>query len=387
MKNQYVPPISETEKRLVKTWSEILNLGKYRISRDDDFFKLGGHSLIAVQVLNQIQKEFHLKIEIRDIFEHTTIASLSAYIDKLMEVNTDREEHDMQVLKVADKECYKLSSAQKRIWFLNKYNAINRVYDTQLHINIEPSLKKNILQDAIRFLVERHEMLRTVFIEKNGEPRQVILKSISIDLIHDDIEHITKKEQQEYIRRTINQTDHTPFDLENGPLFRIRIFNLDKKRSYLYINLHHIITDEWSVRNLLDELMKVYNAFANRRNPELPTIPNRYVDYVEWEHKQLKLGRWDTEKSYWMTELSAPLPILNLPLDFSRDRQSTNKGKVFEMKLDNKMKESLKQVCEQENVSMYMLFLAAYIQLLHYLTDQKDIIVGTPVLWKELSGI
>ncbi|PFJ19175.1 non-ribosomal peptide synthetase [Bacillus cereus] len=379
MKNQYIPPISETEKRLVKTWSEILNLGKYRISRDDDFFKLGGHSLIAVQVLNQIQKEFHLKIEIRDIFKHTTIASLSAYINKLLEVSNDREEYDIQVLQVADKECYKLSSAQKRIWFLNKYNSINRVYDTPLHIYIEPSLKKNILQYTIEFLVKRHEMLRTVFIEKNGEPRQVILQSIPIDLIHDDIEHMTKKEQQEYISKTINQTDHTPFDLEKGPLFRIRIFNLNKKKSYLYINLHHIITDEWSVRNVLDELMKVYSAFAKRRNHELPTISNRYVDYVEWEQEQLNLGRWDTEKSYWMAELAAPLPILNLPLDFSRNHQSTNRGKVFEMKLDNKMKESLKQVCEQENVSMYMLFLAAYIQLLHYLTDQKDIIVGTPV--------
>ncbi|HDR6315510.1 TPA: amino acid adenylation domain-containing protein [Bacillus thuringiensis] len=380
MQNQYIPPISGTEKRLAKTWSEILNLGKYRISRDDDFFKLGGHSLIAVQVLNQIQKEFHLKIEIRDIFEHTTIASLSAYIDKLMEVNHDREEQKMQILKVTDKESYQLSSAQKRIWFLNKSNAINRVYDTPLHIYIEPSLKKDILQDAIRFLVERHEMLRTVFIEKNGEPRQVILKSIAIDLIHHEIEHMAKKEQLEYLRKTINQTDDTPFDLEKGPLFRIRIFNLDKKKSYLYINLHHIITDEWSVRNLLDELMKVYSAFAKRRNPELPTIYNRYVDYVEWEQEQLKLGRWDTEKSYWMAELAAPLPILNLPLDFSKNHQSTNRGTVFEMKLDNKMKESLKQVCEQENVSMYMLFLAAYIQLLHYLTDQKDIIVGTPVV-------
>ncbi|MED3685585.1 amino acid adenylation domain-containing protein [Bacillus thuringiensis] len=380
MQKQYVPPISETEKRLAKTWAEILNLGKYRISREDDFFKLGGHSLIAVQVLNQIQKEFHLKIEIRDIFEHTTIASLSAYIDKLMAVNHDREEQEMQVLKVADKESYQLSSAQKRIWFLNKYNAINRVYDTPLHIYIEPSLNKDILQDTIRFLVERHEMLRTVFIERNGEPRQVILNSIAIDLIHDEIEHMSKKEQQEYIRTTINQTDYTPFDLEKGPLFRIRIFNLNKKKSYLYINLHHIITDEWSVRNLLDELMKVYSAFAKRRNPELPTISNRYVDYAEWEQEQLNLGRWDTEKSYWMAELAAPLPILNLPLDFSRNRQSTNKGTVFEMKLDNEMKESLKQVCEQENVSIYMLFLAAYIQLLHYLTDQKDIIVGTPIV-------
>ncbi|MCU7668197.1 non-ribosomal peptide synthetase [Bacillus thuringiensis] len=380
MQKQYVPPISETEKRLAKTWAEILNLGKYRIGRDDDFFKLGGHSLIAVQVLNQIQKEFHLKIEIRDIFEHTTIASLSAYVDKLMAVNHDREEQETQVLKVADKESYQLSSAQKRIWFLNKYNAINRVYDTPLHIYIEPSLNKDILQDTIRFLVERHEMLRTVFIERNGEPRQVILNSIAIDLIHDEIEHMSKKEQQEYIRTTINQTDHTPFDLENGPLFRIRIFNLNKKNSYLYINLHHIITDEWSIRNLLDELMKVYSAFAKRRNPELPIISNRYVDYAEWEQEQLNLGRWDTEKSYWMAELAAPLPILNLPLDFSRNRQSTNKGTVFEMKLDNEMKESLKQVCEQENVSMYMLFLAAYIQLLHYLTDQKDIIVGTPVV-------
>ncbi|MEC2664023.1 condensation domain-containing protein, partial [Bacillus cereus] len=124
----------------------------------------------------------------------------------------------------------------------------------------------------------------------------------------------------------------------------------------------------------------VYSAFAKRRNPELPTISNRYVDYAEWEQEQLNLGRWDTEKSYWMAELAAPLPILNLPLDFSGNRQSTNKGTVFEMKLDNEMKESLKQVCEQENVSMYMLFLAAYIQLLHYLTDQKDIIVGTPVV-------
>ncbi|MGE7624072.1 amino acid adenylation domain-containing protein [Viridibacillus sp. NPDC096237] len=377
--NQYVPPTSITEKKLVEIWSNILNLEKHTISIEDDFFGLGGHSLIAVQVLNQIQKTLQLKLEIKDIFKYRTISGFSAYIDKLKKKKDGNSGYDVKVLNTKAKQCYNLSNAQKRLWFLNKLNSINRVYDTPLHICIKPSLQKNILQDTLVYLVQRHEMLRTVFIEKNGEPKQRILKSMSTDFHYENIQHITQEEQKVYINRKIKDIDNTPFDLEKGPLFRIQVFNIDPESSYLYINLHHIITDEWSVKYLLDELMKVYQAFCKRETPKLSVIPNRYIDYVEWEQNQLNTGHWDKEKSYWISEMKTPLPILNLSLDFNRPNEKANNGDVFRIKLNDEIKESLKRVCEQENVSMYMLFLATYIQLLHYLTDQKDIIVGTPV--------
>jgi fengycin family lipopeptide synthetase D len=381
--NQYVPPVSNTEKKLVGIWSIILKLEEQTISREDDFFGLGGHSLIAVQVLNQIQKTFHLKLEIKDIFKYRTITSFSAYIDKLKREKDKNNDYYVTVPKAKEKQYYKLSNAQKRLWFLNKLNSTNRVYDIPLHTYIKPTLQKNLLQNTLEFLIQRHEILRTVFVEKNGEPRQIIVPSMPIDLHYEDVQHIAKEEQDIYINRKIKEIDSTPFNLERGPLFRVQVFTIDTESSYLYINLHHIITDEWSLNYLLDELIKVYTSLQKGDIPQLSVIPSRYIDYAEWQHNQLMIGNWAKEKEYWISEMEGPLPIVNLPLDFNRPTEKSNNGDVFRIKLNNNMKESLKLVCEQENVSMYMLFFAAYIQLLHYLTNEKDIIVGTPVAGRD----
>ncbi|PGR94288.1 non-ribosomal peptide synthetase [Bacillus pseudomycoides] len=376
--HQYIPPTSHTEKVLVGIWSNILNIEKEIISKEDDFFRLGGHSLIAVQVLNQIQKNFYLKLEVKDIFKYRTVSSLSAYIDKLSNTKNNNTYHE-KIAKVKEQQHYNLSNAQKRLWFLNKINPIGRVYDVPVQIYIKPRLQKDLLQTSFEFLVKRHEMLRTTFIEKDGEPQQTILKSMPIDFYYEDITHIAKEEQQVYVNRKIQSNDHTPFDLEQGPLFRVQLFNTNRENSYLYINSHHIITDEWSLKYLLDELMRVYHALDKGNTPELSIISNRYIDYVNWQQNQLDTGKWDKEKEYWISELKTPLPKLSLPIDFNHTNQQGNSGDVFRIKLDNEIHKSLRVVCEQENVSMYMLFFAAYIQLLHYLTDQKDIIVGTPI--------
>ncbi|WP_242223488.1 non-ribosomal peptide synthetase [Bacillus cereus group sp. BfR-BA-01380] len=377
--DQYMPPTSNTEKKLAGVWAYVLKLEKQMISKDEDFFGLGGHSLIAVQVLNQIQRVFHVKLEIKDIFKYRTISRLSAYIEKLSDQQNENTKIDINISKIKDKQYYQLSNAQKRMWFLHKLNPIDRVYDIPIHLYIKPGLQKNVLQASLELLIQRHEMLRTIFVEKNGEPQQIILKTIPIHFHYEDVFLTTKEEEQIYINKRIQEMDCLPFDLEKGPLFRVQLFNIDNEASYLYINLHHIISDEWSLKYLLDELMTVYQTLYKGEIPNLSSIHNRYVDYCAWQQMKLDTGEWDKEKKYWISEMDGSLPVLNLPTDFHHSSKKKNKGGVFRLQVDKKVHHSLKQVCEQENVSMYMLFFATYIQLLHYLTDQKDIIVGTPV--------
>ncbi|WP_083208845.1 non-ribosomal peptide synthetase [Brevibacillus laterosporus] len=377
----YISPNTPTEKAVVKIWAKVLQIEEARISINDDFFALGGHSLIAIKVINQVQKQLEAKIELKDLFQYRTVERLAVFIDEQATTNTAYQvSKDIDKLPhVIEQEHYTLSNAQKRLWFLEKWNNSVGVYHVPLQMKIKPGLDPDLFRQALEILINRHEILRTTFLEFQGEPRQVIHNSFELALYHKDLSHLHEEQQKALIEEEIRNDMKESFDLSNGPLFRISLYSLSDELSHLYLNFHHLITDEWSIQLFLQECIEVYQAQEQGKKPSLQPIESRYIDYAEWQEQKLREGYWKAEEAYWLEQLKGPLPVLELPLDFIRPKEQTFEGETVDFPLTKKLTQQLKEVGKAESVTMNMLLLSAYFKLLSHFSGQEDIIVGTPI--------
>jgi amino acid adenylation domain-containing protein len=372
---EYIAPATETETALAAIWSDLLK--QERVGVSDNFFDLGGHSLLAVQIFNRIQTVFHVGIELKDLFAYPTIRQLSAYIDDRMASGAGLKQ--VVIAKAPEREHYALSNAQKRLWFTYKLNPSSRAYNVPLEIAVKRALDVKLFERALEYLTQRHEALRTIFIEVDGEPRQAVLANRQASLFYKDVRNMDEAQQHHYIRETITLSESKPFDLAQGPLMRTMLFQRGEELYHFYLNLHHIITDGWSNELLAREISVIYEALEAGRTPELADVEIQYVDYAQWQEQEVQSGRWQQDESYWLETLAKPLPTLELPTDSERPEIQTDRGDVVYLTLPPELARGLRAQASEQEVSMFMLLLAGYVLFLHQHTRQDDIIVGTPM--------
>ncbi|WP_141444354.1 non-ribosomal peptide synthetase [Bacillus cereus] len=372
-----VQPHTHTEKQLQQIWGEILQKKTESMSIEDDFFAIGGHSLLTVQLINRIEAQLHVKITFKDVYQYRTIQTCSTYIDQLRPIA-----HKSPIESVPEQPYYPLSNAQQRLWFLYQQHPESRTYDIPMQVHIQPGIQVTLLKQALEEMVKRHEMFRTRFIEKDGEPMQCVQKEMNLILHEVDIQQIEEEQQEAYRLASIQKIDHTAFHLEQGPLFRTILFTENKECSWLYINFHHIIMDEWSLQRFLQEVFAIYEELSEQGVIPLIQPAIRYMDYVAWQNQQLTTGAWEHEKQYWKETLQ-DVPTLALPLDHVRPIVTSHRGDTFSTKLNKNDVSSLKKLAQQEQVSLYMLLFTAYAHFLQQISGQQDLIVGTPVTGRQ----
>ncbi|MGN4128170.1 amino acid adenylation domain-containing protein [Lysinibacillus sphaericus] len=376
--HRYIPPNTDTEIHLQNIWAEVLQMNSEQISIEDDFFKIGGHSLLTVQVINRIHARFHVQISLKDLYIYRTIHTCADYIDQLNPLDKV-----VVIPQIPEQTYYPLSHAQKRLWFLYKRYPEDRTYDIPVLVEIQPGIQINMLNKALYEVVQRHEIFRTVFMEKQGEPVQHIREEISTIAKHVDITKIKKSKQAAYRMKCIQEFDAKEFDLEQGPLFRTILFTASEDCSWLYLNFHHIIMDEWSLQRFLKELLEVYEEILLNKSVHATKPTVRYVDYVAWQYEHLSLGTWEIEKQYWKQEFQNVLPQLSLPYDRMRPSTPSNHGAVLSKKIDQVHLAGLRKIAQQEEVSLFILLFTAYTQFLQQICGQNDLIVGTPVTGRQ----
>ncbi|PFA86222.1 non-ribosomal peptide synthetase [Bacillus cereus] len=374
----FVPPHTDTEKQLQQIWGEVLQQKTEAISIEDDFFTIGGHSLLTVQLINRIETQLHVKITFKDLYKYRTIHACSVYIDQLRPI-----EHKNSVMRVPEQENYPLSHAQQRLWFLYKKHPEYRTYDIPIQVHIQPGIQATLLRQVLEEMMKRHDIFRTRFIEKEGEPIQCIQEELNLMVAEVDIQHIEKKQQEQYRLKSIQEMDHTAFNLEQGPLFRSILFTEKRDCSYLYINFHHIIMDEWSLQQFLQELFDGYEELSEHGVISSTKPAMRYIDYVAWQNKQLATGTWEQEKRYWKQELQDTPRFLALPFDKVLPSIASHRGDIFSTKLNKTDVSGLKQLAQRERISVYMLLFSAYIHFLQQVSGQQDLVVGTPVTGRQ----
>jgi amino acid adenylation domain-containing protein len=270
-----------------------------------------------------------------------------------------------------------LSRGQKRLWFLSKLEPDSPAFNLALGIRIEGRLDIEILKKSINSVIERHESLRTTFVEKDGEARAVINDHQEIDLEYIDAEIFEGAEKDAF--KKIKERSMIPFDLANGPLTRWYLLHLSSDVHILIYNAHHIIFDGWSLGVILKEIGIFYDAHEQSKEANLPELNIQYVDCAVWLEKWLNSNKLEPQIAHWTERLKGQLPILELPFDRPRPKSPTYSGSLESFELPSTISEKIKALSKNEESTYFMIFLAVFKVLLFRYSGQTDIIVGTPV--------
>ena len=267
---------------------------------------------------------------------------------------------------------YALSHAQKRLWVLEEIIEVDGLYNVPLIYTFDtidiPSFDR-----AIKSLIKRHEILRTTIEVIDGEPRQCVqtIEEFNFQVIY-------KKKSKEELDYIVEKEIFRPFDLSKSPI-RATLIESNNKTFVFTLILHHIVTDGWSTKVLLNDFLAFYNFFETKSPLGLPDLRIQYKDYSYWQYKQLKKGELNESKDYWYKKLSGGLTTLKLPLDFKRGVLKEYKGAGVSFEIDNKIVEKLMKIGTQHGASLFMIMTSIVKILLYRYTGQEDIIVGTPV--------
>src|ERR1051326_6694984 len=272
-----------------------------------------------------------------------------------------------------------LSFAQMRLWFLDQLSPGRAAYTIPLAIRIRGPLDVEILKTCISGIVRRHEVLRTVFPSKNGVPRQLILQPGPVRLDVVDLTGSPEIGREEVAHKEIATDAKAPFDLANGPLIRCRLLCLGSDDHILSIVVHHIVFDGWSVGIFWKELATMYVAAQEGIASPLADLQFQYADFASWQRRKLEGSLRESHLSYWRKQLAGNLSTLELPTDRSRRDSQTASGNSLTTSIHRDIAESLKRLSQHRGVSLYMTLLAAFHLLLHRLSGQNDILVGTPL--------
>ncbi|MBQ1467882.1 MAG: AMP-binding protein, partial [Solobacterium sp.] len=350
--NEYVAPRNETEEIICAIFGEILNLEK--VSVKDSFFVLGGHSLRATRLVNRIEAETGKRIALKDVFGNPTPEKLSELVTGSL------EEEYVSIPKAEEKEYYPMSSAQKRTYLICQMDTEDILYNIPQHYRLTGSVDPKCLKEAFQKVIDRHEILRTVFEVVDGEPMQRILDHVDADVEFFQDKEISEKDLIAGFLR--------PFDLGQAPLVRARL--VEREGYYLLsIDMHHIVGDAMSAATFIRELNAVYNG------NELEPITHQFKDYSEWMAGRDLSG----QAAYWKDQFDDEIPVLDMPLDFPRPQDQSSDGLTISRTIGKNLGEKIQKLASQTGTTDFMILLSSAMVLLGKYSRQEDIVIGTPI--------
>jgi amino acid adenylation domain-containing protein len=352
-------------------------LGGAEIDIEDNFFDLGGTSLIAVQILNRVRAMYGTEIGIGDFFTTPTLAGLDALITvtPVMEPS----ERGPALVAVPRDPPPPLSFAQERLWFLHQFQPETPVYNVAEVVPLGSDPNFPALQRALNILTSRHEILRTSFPRFGGMPAQLVHP---LGLTQIKITACTGTTQGA-LGEAISAEIWRPFDLETGPLFRATLIRRPAGEALLLLMLHHIITDAWSMQILKSEFLALYCAASEDRSCNLPQPPIQYADYAVWERRRLRGAKLDALMAFWRGALKDTPALLGLPTDRPRPAHQSFAGSAVTIGIPCEVAQGLHVLARVHGTTPFVAHLAAFAALLHRLTGQADLVIGTAVVNRE----
>jgi amino acid adenylation domain-containing protein len=371
----FVAPRTPTEQQLAVIWSEVLHVDPVGV--DDNFFDLGGNSLLAMQLAPRVRKVFSLDLPLLTLFESPTLIELAAEIDR-MQANP-RETELPSISRVPRDAALSASFSQERFWFLQQLAPESPLLNLHGTLRITGELQVDMLLEAVNNVVQRHESLRTTFtLNGTGRLVQEIIPQVSMELPVIDLCYLSADERTRQIRQRSKQQAEEPFDLGRGPLLRVQLLRLGNDEHVLLVTVHHIICDAWSLEVLSSEVALSYTARQTGNSTVLPELPVQYADFAVWQREYLSGEPLESHLDYWRIKLQGLMP-LELPADRPRRPAELREQRLHYFEVSPRVTVGLDRLCSEENVTLYMLLLAAFQVLLHRYSDSDDVVVGSPV--------
>ena len=350
-------------------WSNILDVE--RVLPSDDFFTLGGHSLLVTRVTSRLRQVLNVEIPVRTLFEAPALTAFADRVEVLRRQAAGTEELVLE--PVLRTEPPVLSYAQQRLWFIEQIAPLSPAYYISLALELTGPLQPAALEAALTDLCDRHEALRTGFAATDGEARQQILPSRPVSVEAHDL-----TARPEALSAELAGFAGKPFDLSAGEVIRAALFALDVDRHALAVSIHHIAADGWSLGILTRELGAFYEARRRGGEARLPPLPIQYADFAVWQRRWLQGEALHRQQTYWRRRLEG-LPVLELPADRPRPAQPSYAGGSIRTEIDPILAGRLVALGRTHECTLYMVLLAAYQALLGHYAGQDDIVVGSPV--------
>jgi amino acid adenylation domain-containing protein len=382
----YLAPVTATQQQLAAIWQQLLGIEP--IGLHDDFFRLGGNSLLGVQVLSRLRETFTVEIPLNTLFVHPVLEDLAAWLDGQRHVDAGRVPVAPlpPIVPQAAGAPLVMSFSQQRLRFLAQMDddgegegrGESATYNLPGVVHLAGRLDDAALRQAFVALVRRHDSLRLSFPLVDGEA--VVRKGEVYDpVVTDDIRDQPPEARQAISRAWMTRHAQAPFDLSSGPLLRLHVLRLAEQEHLLLVNMHHIISDGWTIGLLIHEWCQLYNGLVRGEPAVLPALPIQYTDYAAWQRQWLQGDVLTRQMDYWRGKLAGAPELLELPTDFPRPAVTSYRGDHQRLVIPAALAGRLQSFGQAHGVTLFMTLMAAFKVLLYRYSGQTDLLVGTPV--------
>jgi acyl-CoA synthetase (AMP-forming)/AMP-acid ligase II len=378
----FVAPRTPLERLLAQRWAEILQVKQVGIH--DDFFALGGDSLLVAHVVAHIYDITHVEIEVSRFFEAPTIAETARHVETSMQAG--QPGRPAVIARVPRTDAMPASIAQEHLWKVQRVLRGTPLFNVFCPLRLTSPFDTAILERSLNELVQRHEILRTTFAEVDGQCVQVIAPQLSAHLDLVDLQTLPRSKKKRVAHQLIEEEALHSFDLAQGPQFRARLVHLAKREHLLLITMHGIIVDGWSLGILVQELFTLYDALNAHAASPLAPLPIQYADFAHWQRRWRSHPDIVAQLAYWREQLRGPLPVIRLavaPPIRAIDSFPTARREVT---LPASLSEAVRLFSLREGGTLYMTLVAALKTLLQCYLGQDDLRVATLVANRNRPG-
>ncbi|MBG1241150.1 non-ribosomal peptide synthetase [Nostoc sp. NZL] len=386
LQENFVAPRNAQEETLAKIWCQVFGLEQ--IGVDDNFFQLGGHSLIATQILSRIRDVFQVELSFGQLLENPTINDLVKIILQHQQL---KQSSPLAKIQPIPREGYlPVSFAQERVYFIEQLAPSMSAYQFQESLRFKGYLNISILEQSLSEILRRHEIFRTTFPAIEGKLVQVIHPPQAVVLTVIDLQNVPKAEQEAEVQRLTDEAIQKPFDISQLPLIRWKLLKLSDQEYVLVHVEHHMVHDGWSFNLFLRELLTLYQAFSEGKPSPLAEPSLQFADFAHWQRQWVLTEPAQAQLDYWKQKLSGCPPLLELPSDRARPAEQSYQGGMLRMELPLDVCEALRNMGRQEGVTLFMSMFAVFVTMLYRYTGQEDLCVGSGVAnrrWRETEGL
>ena len=373
----WVAPRGPVEEILAGIWAELLNVE--RAGAHDDFFALGGHSLLATRVVSRVRRSLGVELPLRTVFESPTVAGLASRVEEALRGGQTGRPPVERLPRPLPEGDSLLSFAQERLWFLDRLQPGSAAYNMPAALRLTGPLDLPALAASLAEIVRRHEVLRTIFTEVSGSPVPEVALPGPLPLPLVDLGGLPTADVDLEVARLVREEVGLPFDLERGPLLRLRVLRLGDGEHLVLFTVHHIAADGWSLAVFAREVAALYPAFLRGDASPLPELPLQYADFAAWQRDWLAGEALEVDLAWWRQRLQGAPELLELPADRPRQAAPSGRGGSRAFVLPDALTAELGAVARRQGSTLFMVLLAAFQAWLHRLTGEEDLCIGSPV--------
>jgi iturin family lipopeptide synthetase A len=374
-----MPVSAGIEQQLLSIFKSVLK--QDGIGVNDNFFDWGGNSLRAIQIISKMHRELNVKLPLKKLFTHSTVAELAVIAQQAgQDIYTSIEPAPLQ-------QFYPVSHAQKRLWIIDQMEKRQTAYLINSALMLEGDLSTEYFKEAVYLLIKRHESLRTNIVLVEGEPKQFINEVDTVDRFFTFIDISEQPGAADSVKEMLGAAASTPVDLSTDPLLRILLIKTGPRLFALSITLHHIIADGWSMEIFMNDLTGLYNACKNNSHASLAPLSIQYKDFAIWQNKLLEGDGIDMHRQFWSTQLGGEIPVIDLPEDFSRPVVKTTNGSIVYFDFESQLSDKIFAISKMYGTSTFTTLLALVNILLHKYSGQSDIIIGSTTAGRDQAEL